>query len=72
VGEVTNVYTILVRKPEGKRSHGRPRHRWEDNIRMDLGVNYELVASGSGYKAVAGCCEHGNETSGSIKGGGIS
>jgi hypothetical protein len=26
----------LVGKPEEKRSHGRPRHRWEDNIRMDL------------------------------------
>jgi hypothetical protein len=25
-----------VRKPEGKRPLGRPRHRWEDNIRMDL------------------------------------
>jgi len=25
-----------VRKPEGKRPHGRPRHRWEDNIKMDL------------------------------------
>jgi hypothetical protein len=26
----------LVRKPEGKRSLGRSRHRWEDNMRMDL------------------------------------
>jgi hypothetical protein len=26
----------LVSKPEGKRPIGRPRHRWEDNIRMDL------------------------------------
>jgi hypothetical protein len=26
----------LVGKPEGKRPLGRPRHRWEDNIRMDL------------------------------------
>ena len=30
------MYRILVRKPEGKRSLGRPRHRWVDNIRMDL------------------------------------
>jgi len=29
-------YNILVGKPEGKRPLGRPRHRWEDNIRMDL------------------------------------
>jgi hypothetical protein len=26
----------LVRKPEGKRTRGRPRRRWEDNIKMDL------------------------------------
>jgi hypothetical protein len=26
----------MVRKPEGKRPHGRPRRRWEDNIIMDL------------------------------------
>jgi hypothetical protein len=31
-----NVYNILVGKPEGKRALGKPRHRWEDNIRMDL------------------------------------
>jgi hypothetical protein len=32
-----NAYSILLRKPEGKRPFGRPRHGWEDNIRMDLG-----------------------------------
>jgi hypothetical protein len=31
-----DVYRVLVGKPEGKRSLGRPRLRWEDNIRMDL------------------------------------
>ena len=31
-----NAYRVLVGKPEGKRPLGRPRHRWEDNIRMDL------------------------------------
>jgi hypothetical protein len=35
-GEVSGVYRILVGKPEGKRSLGRPRRRWEDNIKMDL------------------------------------
>jgi hypothetical protein len=30
------VYKVLVGKPEGKRPVGRPRHRWEDGIRMDL------------------------------------
>jgi hypothetical protein len=31
------VYKVLVGKPEGKRPLGRPRHGWEDGIRMDLG-----------------------------------
>jgi hypothetical protein len=35
-GEKRNAYRILVRKPEGKRPLERLRHRWEDNIRMDL------------------------------------
>jgi hypothetical protein len=30
-----NLYRILVGKPEGKRTIARPRHRWEDNIKMD-------------------------------------
>jgi hypothetical protein len=30
------LYRVLVRKCEGKRPLGRPRHRWEDNIKMDL------------------------------------
>ena len=36
MGESRGVYRILVGKPEGKRSLGRPRRRWEDNIKMDL------------------------------------
>jgi hypothetical protein len=36
MGEMKNTYKILVRKPEGKTSQGRPRHRWEDNIRLNL------------------------------------
>ena len=35
---------VLVGKPEGKRPLGRPRHRWEDNIKMDL----EEVVRGCG------------------------
>ena len=31
-----NAYRVLVGKPESKRPLGRPRHRWEDNIEMDL------------------------------------
>jgi hypothetical protein len=37
LGEKRNADRLLVGKPEGKRSLGRPRHRWVDNIRMDLG-----------------------------------
>jgi hypothetical protein len=36
-GEKKNAYRLLVGKPEGKRPLGRPRRRWVDNIRMDLG-----------------------------------
>jgi hypothetical protein len=36
IGEKKNAYRSLVGKPEGKRPLGRRRHRWEDNIRMDL------------------------------------
>ena len=35
-GESRGVYRVLVGKPEGKRPFGRPRRRWEDNIKMDL------------------------------------
>jgi hypothetical protein len=35
-GEDRCVYRVLVGKPEGKRPLGRPRRRWEDNIKMDL------------------------------------
>jgi hypothetical protein len=36
MGEERNVYRVLMGKPEGKRPLGRPRRRWEDEIRMDL------------------------------------
>jgi hypothetical protein len=34
--EERGAYRILVLRPEGRRPLGRPRHRWEDNIKMDL------------------------------------
>ena len=36
MGEWRGVCKVLVGKPEGKRPLGRPRRRWEDNIKMDL------------------------------------
>jgi len=47
MGEMRNAYKVLVWKPEGKRQLVRPRHRWEDNIRMDEtgqeGVEWNLL-----------------------------
>ena len=65
------MYRVLVGKPEGKRPLGRPRRRWEDNIKMDLkevgcgGYGLDLAGLGSGQ--VRGTCECGNEPLGSIK-----
>jgi hypothetical protein len=65
---VRNAYNIVVGKRERKRPPGRPRRRWEDDIRMDLReIGWELDASGLGYGSMTGCCLHGNELSGSIK-----
>ena len=43
MGEGRGVHRVLVGKPEGKRPLGRLRHRWEDNIKMDL---WEVGGSG--------------------------
>ena len=51
MGERRGVYRVLVGKPEGRRPLGRPRHRWEDNIMMDLQEEewgYGLNRAGSG------------------------
>jgi hypothetical protein len=58
MGERRSVYSVLVGKPEGKRALGKPRRRWEDNIKMDLqevgvgactGSNWLGIGSGSGH-----------------------
>jgi len=36
MGGKRGIYRVLVGKPDGKRPLGRPRHRWEDNIKMDI------------------------------------
>jgi hypothetical protein len=56
MGHRRAAYRVLVVKPEGKRPLGRPRHRWEDNIKMDLQNmgwgGQGLDWSGSGYRQV--------------------
>jgi hypothetical protein len=44
MGEERGVHRLLVGKPEEKRPWGRPRHRWEDNIKM----NFQEVGGGRG------------------------
>jgi hypothetical protein len=52
MGERRDIYRVLVKKLEGKRPLGRSRHRWEDNIKLDLqevgcgGMNWIEVAEG--------------------------
>ena len=36
MGERRGVYRVLVRRPKGKTPLGRPRRRWDDNIKMDI------------------------------------
>ena len=60
------VHRVLVGKPEGKRPLGRPRRRWEDNMKMDL-QEVETGWSWLRMGQMAGTCEYGNELSGSIK-----
>jgi hypothetical protein len=68
-----NMITIckLVGKPEGKRPLGRPRHRWVDNIKMDLGEigwdGMDWIELAQDRDPVEGSCEHGDEPSGSLK-----
>jgi hypothetical protein len=67
MGEERGVHRVLVGKPEGKRSLGRPRHRWEDNIKIGL----QEVGGGGGdwmeLGQVVGTCEYSKEPLGSIK-----
>jgi hypothetical protein len=56
--ERRDVYRVLVGKPEGKRPLGRPRRRWEYNIKMDLQevrcggmdwIDVALIGTGGGH-----------------------
>ena len=46
MGDGRAVHTVLLGKPEGKRPLGRPRHRWEDNIKIDLQEVVGVVMTG--------------------------
>jgi hypothetical protein len=51
MGEGRGAYRVLVEKPESKKPQGRPRRRWEDNIKMDLG---EIGIDGANWIRSAG------------------
>ena len=61
MGEDRGVHRVLVGKPEGKRPLGRPRRRWENNIKMDLqevgegrGDWMELAQVRDGWRSLVG------------------
>ena len=61
MAEDRGVHRVFVGKPEGKRPLGRPRRRWEDNIKMDLqevgggrGDWMELVQDRDGWRVLVG------------------
>jgi hypothetical protein len=67
LGEWRDVYRILMGKCKGKKPYGRPRRRWEDNIKAYI---QEVGCGGMDWIELAqdrDRCECGNENSGSIK-----
>ena len=76
IGEKRGVYRVLVGKPERKILLERPRHRWKNNIKMDLQEvgcwGYDLDRGALGEGQVAGTWECCNEPSDSMKYWGIS
>jgi hypothetical protein len=71
IGERRGIYRVLVRKPEGKRPLGRPKFRWEDNIKMSLyevgwGRGMDLIDLGQD-RMVAASCTRDKDPSGSVK-----
>jgi hypothetical protein len=70
-GEKRCAYRLLVGNPEGKRPLGRPRRRWIDNVRLDLGEigwgGMDWIGVAQDTDQVERSCDCGNEPSGSIK-----
>jgi hypothetical protein len=52
MGEDRGGHRVLVGKPEGKRSLGRPRRQWEDNIKMDLREVGGVVGTGWSWRRI--------------------
>jgi hypothetical protein len=70
MGEGRDVYRVLVDRPKGKRSLGRPRRRWDDNIKMDLkgiGIDGESWIQLAQNRVQWWAFVNGDEPSGSIK-----
>jgi hypothetical protein len=71
MGEKMNAYRLLVTKPEGKRPLGRPRRRWVDNIRMELGEvgwgDVDWIGLAQDRNRWRALFEFGIEPSGSMK-----
>jgi hypothetical protein len=67
----SNAHKNLVGKPEGTTPRGTPRSRWEDNIKTGIKEreNANLDCIHLAQNRAMDFCEHGNETSGSIKAG---
>jgi hypothetical protein len=61
IGEGRTVHRVFMGKPEEKRPLGRRKCRWEDGIKMDL----REIGWGSVDWIQLGCCEYGDEPSGS-------
>jgi hypothetical protein len=68
MGQRRGAYRVSVGKLEGRRPFGRPRHRWEDNIKKDFReVEWEAWTGLIWLRIGTGCCEFTNEPSNSIK-----
>jgi hypothetical protein len=68
--EGRGAYRVLVGRPEGKRPPGRPRRRWEDNIKLDfreIGIDEANWIQLAQNRVQWRDCEHDDEPSGSVK-----
>jgi hypothetical protein len=68
MGDKTGLYRAVVKGTGGKRQLGRPRRRWEDNIKKWIFKKWDGACTGlKSLRIGTGFCELGNETVGSVK-----